>query len=77
MCIQLRRLCKDLHKRKNWIHIDSEDAGPRGRHRLDRQNLPAPQKPVRDYLGSVLPGVADFPIGRIAELAYASEQQHD
>ena len=24
--------------------------------------------PVRDYLGSVLPGLADFPINRIAEL---------
>ena len=24
--------------------------------------------PVRDYLGSVLPGLADFPISRIAEL---------
>ena len=24
--------------------------------------------PVRDYLGSVLPGLADFPINRVAEL---------
>jgi hypothetical protein len=24
--------------------------------------------PVRDYLGSVLPGLGDFPVGRIAEL---------
>jgi len=24
--------------------------------------------PVRDYLGSVLPGLRDFPVGRIAEL---------
>jgi hypothetical protein len=24
--------------------------------------------PVRDYLGSILPGLADFPINRIAEL---------
>ena len=24
--------------------------------------------PIRDYLGSVLPGLGDFPVGRIAEL---------
>ena len=28
--------------------------------------------PVRDYLGSVLPGLADFPIRRIAELTPAA-----
>jgi hypothetical protein len=27
---------------------------------------------VRDYLGSVLPGLANFPINRIAELAPAA-----
>jgi len=28
--------------------------------------------PVRDYLGSVLPGLGDFPISRIAELTSAA-----
>jgi len=28
--------------------------------------------PVRDYLGSVLPGLGDFPISRIAELTPAA-----
>jgi transposase len=59
--------------RRNWIHIGSEDAGPRlaaitsivetcRRHKI----------PVRDYLGSVLPGLGDFPINRIAELTPAA-----
>ena len=55
--------------RKNWIHIGSEKAGPRVAAILSivetcrRLNIP-----VRDYLGSVLPGLANFPINRIAEL---------
>ena len=55
--------------RKNWIHIGSEEAGPRVAAILSivetcrRLNIP-----VRDYLGSVLPGLANFPINQIAEL---------
>jgi transposase len=55
--------------RKNWIHLGSKEAGPRVAaiisivetcRRLDLS--------VRDYLASVLPGLADFPINRVAEL---------
>jgi hypothetical protein len=55
--------------RKNWIHIGSEEAGPRVAAIVSivetcrRLNIP-----VREYLGSVLPGLANFPINRIAEL---------
>ena len=55
--------------RRNWIHIGSEQAGPRVAAIISvvetcrRLNIP-----IRDYLGSVLPGLADFPINRIAEL---------
>jgi transposase len=55
--------------RKNWIHLGSKEAGPRVAAIISivetcrRLNLP-----VRDYLGSVLPGLADFPIKRVAEL---------
>jgi transposase len=55
--------------RKNWIHIGSQEAGPRVAAILSvietcrRLNLP-----VRDYLGCVLPGLADFPAPRVAEL---------
>jgi hypothetical protein len=31
-----------------------------------------PKIPVRDYLSSVLPGLGDFPVGRIAELTPAT-----
>jgi transposase len=55
--------------RRNWIHIGSEQAGPRVAAIVSivetcrRLNLA-----VRNYLGSVLPGLANFPINRIAEL---------
>jgi transposase len=55
--------------RKNWIHIGSQEAGPCVAAILSvvetcrRLNIP-----VRDYLASVLPGLADFPASRIAEL---------
>ncbi len=55
--------------RKNWIHLGSKEAGPRVAAIISivetcrRLGLP-----VRDYLGSVLPGLADFPIKRVADL---------
>jgi transposase len=55
--------------RKNWIHLGSKEAGPRVAAILSivetsrRLSLP-----IRDYLGSVLPGLANFPINRVAEL---------
>jgi transposase len=55
--------------RKNWIHIGSEEAGPRVAAILSIVETCRRLKiPVRDYLGSVLPGLATFPINRIAEL---------
>ena len=56
--------------RKNWIHMGSEQAGPRVAAIVSimeacrRLNIP-----VRDYLGSILPGLANFSINRIAELS--------
>ncbi|HWY91289.1 MAG TPA: IS66 family transposase zinc-finger binding domain-containing protein [Chthoniobacterales bacterium] len=59
--------------RRNWIHIGSEDAGPRVAAIVSivetRRRL---KIPLRDYLGSVLPGLGDFPISRIAELTPAT-----
>ena len=55
--------------RKNWIHLGSKEAGPRVAAIISivetcrRLNIR-----VRDYLASVLPGLADFPINRVAEL---------
>ena len=55
--------------RRNWIHIGSEDAGPRVAAIVSVVETCRRLKiSVRDYLGSVLPGLSDFPINRIAEL---------
>jgi hypothetical protein len=58
-----------FHKRKNWIHLGSKEAGPRVAAIISVVETCRRLKiPVRDYLGSALPGLADFPISRIAEL---------
>ncbi len=55
--------------RKNWIHIGSEEAGPRVAAIISViETCRRLSIPVREYLGSVLPGLANFPINRIAEL---------
>jgi transposase len=55
--------------RKNWIHIGSQEAGPRVAAILSIiETCRRLSLPVRDYLGSVLPGLADFPANRVAEL---------
>ncbi len=53
--------------RKNWIHIGSQDAGPRVAaipsivETCRRLKLA-----VRHYLASTLPGLANFPMNRVA-----------
>jgi len=55
--------------RKNWIHFGSQDAGPRIAAILSIVETCRRLKiPIRDYLRSTLPGLANFPINRIAEL---------
>jgi transposase len=59
--------------RKNWIHLGSQEAGPRIAAIISvAQSCRRLKIPVRDYLGSVLPGLGDFPISRIAELTPAA-----
>ena len=59
--------------RRNWIHIGSEEAGPRVAAIVSIVETCRRLKiPVRDYLGSVLPGLSGFPINRIAELTPAA-----
>jgi transposase len=66
--------------RSNWIHIGSEDAGPRIAaifsvvESCRRLNIP-----VRDYLAYILPGLANAPLKRTAELtpaAWAARHPH-
>jgi hypothetical protein len=55
--------------RRNWIHIGSKEAGPQVVTIISVvETCRRLKMPVRDYLGSVLPGLGDFPVGRIAEL---------
>ena len=55
--------------RKNWIHIGSEQAGPRVAAIVSIIETCRRLKiRVRDYLGSILPGLANFPASRIAEV---------
>jgi transposase len=55
--------------RKNWIHIGSQQAGPKVAAILSlvetcrRMNIP-----VREYLAAVLPGLADTPIHSLRQL---------
>ena len=55
--------------RKNWIHFGSQHAGPRIAAILSIVETCRRLKiPIRDYLASILPGLADFPVRRVAEL---------
>jgi transposase len=59
--------------RKNWIHLGSKEAGPRVAAIISIvETCRRLSLPVREYLGSVLPGLADFPIKRVAELTPSS-----
>jgi hypothetical protein len=57
-----------LHKKKNWIQVGNKEVGPRVAAIICVVETCRRLKiSVRDYLGSVLPGLNDFPINRIAE----------
>jgi len=55
--------------RRNWIHIGSLQAGPKIAAILSVvESCRRLKIPVRDYLAAILPGMADVPIQRLAEL---------
>ena len=59
--------------RKNWIHIGSEQAGPRVAAILSVvESCRRLKIPVREYLGTILPGLANTPIQRVSELTPAA-----
>jgi len=59
--------------RRNWIHIGSKEAGPRVAAIVSIVETSRRLKiPIRDYLCSILPGLANFPINRISELTPAA-----
>jgi hypothetical protein len=55
--------------RKNWIHVGSALAGPKVAAILSVvESCRRLKIPVRDYLNSILPGLANVPVSRIPEL---------
>jgi transposase len=59
--------------RKNWIHVGSPKAGPKVAAILSIVETCRRMKiPIREYLGAVLPGLADVSIQRLAELTPAA-----
>jgi transposase len=55
--------------RKNWIHVGSEQAGPKVAAILSVvESCRRLQVPVRDYLAAILPGLADLPIQLVSKL---------
>ena len=59
--------------RKNWIHVGSEQAGPRVAAIISIvETCRRLQIPVREYLSVVLPGLENFPANRVNELTPAA-----
>jgi hypothetical protein len=65
--------------RKNWIHVGSQQAGPKVAAILSiMETCRRIKVPVRDYLAAVLPGLAGVSIQRIPDLtpaAWAARQK--
>jgi hypothetical protein len=58
--------------RKNWLHIGSPQAGPKVAAILSVvESCRRLKLPVRNYLASILPGLADLPIRCLPDLTPA------
>jgi hypothetical protein len=59
--------------RKNWIHVGSEQSGPKVAAILSvLESCRRLKLPVREYLASVLPGLAKLPIQRVGQYTPAA-----
>ena len=59
--------------RKHWIHVGSEQAGPKVAAILSViESCRRLKLPVRQYLASILPGLADRPVQRVGEYTPAA-----
>jgi transposase len=55
--------------RANWIHIGSEQAGPRVAAILSVvESCRRLKIPIRNYIADILPGLANAPVQRIADI---------
>ena len=54
--------------RSNWIHIGSEQAGPRIAAIISViESCPRLKIPIRNYLADILPGLANAPLQSVAD----------
>jgi hypothetical protein len=71
-------LCTRVHKRKNWIHVGSQQAGPKVAAILSVvESCRRLKVSLRDYLSAVLPGLSDLPVKQASGLtpsAWAAAQ---
>jgi transposase len=59
--------------RKNWIHVGSQQAGPKVAAILSIvESCRRLKIPIREYLAAILPGLADISIQQLAELTPAA-----
>ena len=59
--------------RKNWIHVGSEQAGPNVAAILSViESCRRLKQPVREYLASILPGLANLSVQRVGEYTPAT-----
>ena len=66
-------LCVATHNRKSWIHVGHPKAGPKVAAILSVVESCRRRKiPVRDYLGDVLPGLAETTLPRLPDLTPAA-----
>ncbi|MGH3597249.1 MAG: IS66 family transposase [Mycobacterium sp.] len=55
--------------RKNWIHVGSQQAGPKVAAILSVvESCRRLKIPIREYFAAILPGLADLPVQRVIEL---------
>ena len=59
--------------RKNWIHVGSQQAGPKVAAILSViESCRRLKLPVREYLASILPGLANLPVSRLPQFTPAA-----
>ncbi|HXJ39107.1 MAG TPA: transposase [Bryobacteraceae bacterium] len=59
--------------RKNWIHVGSEQSGPKVAAILSVvESCRRLKIPVREYLADILPGLANRPVQQVAQLTPAA-----
>ena len=72
------RLSKYFHRRKNWVHLGSKEAGPKIAAIFSIvESCRRIGLPIRDYLGAVLPGLANRTTQSLSQLtpaAYAASK---